>query len=177
MLLLHRVFWFVFSLSFIFAWVPPTFDSFLNSLSYSFTIIHLLFRLCLIIHLSLTHININTYILHWVKKTRAAPLCLTMRAHEQFRLYGLRAKISFRSLLKCLAYRNRRKAVTEYVCMLRSQYVCVLEPLLCLGDLLEALNEFVNSKPNKILTLVFQFNFTSVSGSISESFEWMIHSP
>jgi hypothetical protein len=32
---------------------------------------------------------------------------------EQFKLYGLRAKINFRSLLKCLAYRNGRKTVTE----------------------------------------------------------------
>jgi len=66
--LLCRVFWFVFSPSFIFAGVSSTFDSFLNSLSYSFFIIHLLLRLCLIIHLSLMHININAYILHWVKK-------------------------------------------------------------------------------------------------------------
>jgi len=36
-----------------------------------------------------------------------------MKIGEQFRLYGLRAKINFGSLLKCLAYRNGRKAVTE----------------------------------------------------------------
>jgi len=36
-----------------------------------------------------------------------------MKIGEQFRLYGLRAKINFRSLLKCLAYRNGRKAVIE----------------------------------------------------------------
>lgn len=38
---------------------------------------------------------------------------IAMKIGEQFRLYGLRAKINFRSLLKCLAYRNGRKAVTE----------------------------------------------------------------
>jgi hypothetical protein len=32
---------------------------------------------------------------------------------EQFGVYGIRAKINFRSLLKCLAYRNGRKAVTD----------------------------------------------------------------
>jgi hypothetical protein len=32
---------------------------------------------------------------------------------EQFGVYGIRAKINFRSLLKCLAYRNARKAVTD----------------------------------------------------------------
>lgn len=38
---------------------------------------------------------------------------IAMRIGEQFRLYGLRAKINSRYLLKCLAYRNGRKAVTE----------------------------------------------------------------
>lgn len=38
---------------------------------------------------------------------------IAMKIGEQFRLYGLRAKINFRSLLKCLAYRNDRKAVTD----------------------------------------------------------------
>jgi len=38
---------------------------------------------------------------------------IAMRIGEQFRLYGFRAKINFRSLLKCLAYRNGRNAVTE----------------------------------------------------------------
>ena len=32
---------------------------------------------------------------------------------EQFGVYGIRAKINFRSLLKCLAYRNARKAVMD----------------------------------------------------------------
>ena len=32
---------------------------------------------------------------------------------EQFNLYGIRAKINFRCLLKCLAYRNKRRIVTE----------------------------------------------------------------
>jgi hypothetical protein len=32
---------------------------------------------------------------------------------EQFSLYGIRAKINFRCLLKCLAYRNRRRMVTD----------------------------------------------------------------
>jgi hypothetical protein len=36
-----------------------------------------------------------------------------MRVGEQFHLYGFRAKINFRSLLKCLASRNKRKTVTE----------------------------------------------------------------
>ncbi|MFX0201578.1 MAG: hypothetical protein ACFFCW_36140, partial [Candidatus Hodarchaeota archaeon] len=36
-----------------------------------------------------------------------------MKIGEQFKLYGLRAKINLRSLVKCLAYRNGRKAVTE----------------------------------------------------------------
>ena len=35
------------------------------------------------------------------------------RIGEQFNLYGFRAKINFRSLLKALAYRNQRKIVTE----------------------------------------------------------------
>jgi len=38
---------------------------------------------------------------------------IAMKIGEQFRLYGLRAKINFRSLLKCLAYQNGRKVVTE----------------------------------------------------------------
>ena len=38
---------------------------------------------------------------------------IAMKIGEQFRLYGLRAKINFRCLLKCLAYRSGRKAVTE----------------------------------------------------------------
>ena len=38
---------------------------------------------------------------------------IAMKIGEQFRLYGLRAKINFRSLLKCLAYRNQRKAVAD----------------------------------------------------------------
>jgi hypothetical protein len=32
---------------------------------------------------------------------------------EQFSLYGIRAKINFRCLLKCLAYRNKRRMVTD----------------------------------------------------------------
>jgi hypothetical protein len=32
---------------------------------------------------------------------------------RQFYLYGFRAKLNFRCLLKCLAYRNKRKTVTE----------------------------------------------------------------
>jgi hypothetical protein len=32
---------------------------------------------------------------------------------EQFSLYGIGAKISFRCLLKCLARRNKKKAVTD----------------------------------------------------------------
>jgi hypothetical protein len=32
---------------------------------------------------------------------------------EQFSLYGIRAKINFRCLLKCLAYRNKRRTVTD----------------------------------------------------------------
>jgi hypothetical protein len=38
---------------------------------------------------------------------------IAMKIGEQFRLYGFRAKINFRNLLKCLAYRNQRKAVTD----------------------------------------------------------------
>jgi len=38
---------------------------------------------------------------------------VAMRIGEQFRLYGFRAKINFRSLLKCLAYRKGRKVVAE----------------------------------------------------------------
>jgi Mg-chelatase subunit ChlI len=36
-----------------------------------------------------------------------------MRIGKQFELYGIRAKINFRSLLKALAYRNGKKAVTD----------------------------------------------------------------
>jgi hypothetical protein len=38
---------------------------------------------------------------------------VAMRIGEQFRLYGFRAKINFRCLLKCLAYRNKKKTVTD----------------------------------------------------------------
>lgn len=38
---------------------------------------------------------------------------IAMKIGEQFRLYGLRAKINLRSLLKSLAHRNGRKVVTE----------------------------------------------------------------
>jgi hypothetical protein len=38
---------------------------------------------------------------------------LAMRIGEQFRLYGFRAKINFRCLLKCLAYRNSRRVVDD----------------------------------------------------------------
>jgi len=38
---------------------------------------------------------------------------IAMKIGEQFRLYGFRAKINFRCLLKCLAYRNGREFVTE----------------------------------------------------------------
>jgi hypothetical protein len=38
---------------------------------------------------------------------------IAMRIGEQFKLYGLRAKINFRCLLKCLAYRNGKKTVTD----------------------------------------------------------------
>jgi hypothetical protein len=38
---------------------------------------------------------------------------LATRIGEQFKLYGIRAKINFRCLLKCLAYRNGRRVVTE----------------------------------------------------------------
>jgi len=38
---------------------------------------------------------------------------IAMKVGEQFKLYGIRAKINFRSLLKALAFRNGRKAVTE----------------------------------------------------------------
>jgi hypothetical protein len=38
---------------------------------------------------------------------------LAMRIGKQFELYGIRAKINFRSLLKALAFRNGRKAVTD----------------------------------------------------------------
>ena len=37
---------------------------------------------------------------------------IVMKIGEQFRIYGLRAKINFRSLLKCLAYRNGKKTVS-----------------------------------------------------------------
>jgi hypothetical protein len=38
---------------------------------------------------------------------------ISMKVGEQFELYGIRAKINFRSLLKALAYRNGRKAVSD----------------------------------------------------------------
>lgn len=38
---------------------------------------------------------------------------VAMKVGEQFELHGIRAKINFRNLLKSLAYRNRRKVVTE----------------------------------------------------------------
>jgi len=38
---------------------------------------------------------------------------IAMRIGKQFELYGIRAKINFRSLLKALAYRNGKKAVTD----------------------------------------------------------------
>ena len=38
---------------------------------------------------------------------------IAMKIGEQFKLYGLRAKINFRCLLKCLAYRNGREVVTD----------------------------------------------------------------
>jgi hypothetical protein len=38
---------------------------------------------------------------------------IAMKIGEQFQLYGFRAKINFRCLLKCLAYRQGRKVVIE----------------------------------------------------------------
>lgn len=38
---------------------------------------------------------------------------IATRIGDQFRLYGLRAKINFRNLLKCIATRNQRRTVTE----------------------------------------------------------------
>jgi hypothetical protein len=38
---------------------------------------------------------------------------IAVRIGEQFQIYGLRAKINLRSLIKCLAYRNNRRIVTE----------------------------------------------------------------
>jgi hypothetical protein len=38
---------------------------------------------------------------------------IAMKVGEQFQLYGIRAKINFRCLLKCLAYRNGKKTVTD----------------------------------------------------------------
>ena len=38
---------------------------------------------------------------------------IAMAIGKQFELYGFRAKINFRSLLKCLAYRNGRNVVSE----------------------------------------------------------------
>jgi hypothetical protein len=38
---------------------------------------------------------------------------IAMKVGEQFKVYGIRAKINFRTLLKALAYRNGRKVVTE----------------------------------------------------------------
>ena len=46
---------------------------------------------------------------------------VAMKVGQQFELHGIRAKINFRNLLKCLAYRNARKAVTE------TEYVEFLE--------------------------------------------------
>lgn len=38
---------------------------------------------------------------------------IAMKIDEQFKLFGIRAKINFRALLKCLAYQNGREKVTE----------------------------------------------------------------
>jgi len=38
---------------------------------------------------------------------------IAMKIGEQFQLYGIRAKINFRCLLKCLAYRSGTKTVTD----------------------------------------------------------------
>jgi hypothetical protein len=38
---------------------------------------------------------------------------IAMKVGEQFELYGIRAKINFRSLLKALAFRNGKRTVTE----------------------------------------------------------------
>lgn len=38
---------------------------------------------------------------------------IAIKVGEQFNLYGLRAKVNFRCLLKCLAHRNGRKVVEE----------------------------------------------------------------
>lgn len=38
---------------------------------------------------------------------------IAVKIGEQFNLYGIRAKINSRSLLKCLAYRNKSKMVSE----------------------------------------------------------------
>jgi hypothetical protein len=38
---------------------------------------------------------------------------IAVKIGEQFQIYGLRAKINLRSLIKCLAYRNNRRIVTE----------------------------------------------------------------
>jgi hypothetical protein len=38
---------------------------------------------------------------------------VAMRIEEQFKLYGIRAKVNFKCLLKCLAYQNGRKTVTD----------------------------------------------------------------
>jgi hypothetical protein len=38
---------------------------------------------------------------------------IAMKIGERFSLYGLRAKINFRSLLKALAYRNGKRIVSE----------------------------------------------------------------
>lgn len=38
---------------------------------------------------------------------------IAMKIGEQFQLYGIRAKINLRCLLKCLAYRKERKKVTD----------------------------------------------------------------
>jgi hypothetical protein len=38
---------------------------------------------------------------------------IAVRIGEQFQIYGVRAKINLRSLIKCLAYRNNRRTVTD----------------------------------------------------------------
>ncbi|MEM3673428.1 MAG: hypothetical protein QW468_04305 [Candidatus Bathyarchaeia archaeon] len=38
---------------------------------------------------------------------------IAVKIGEQFDLYGIRAKINLRSLLKALAYRNEKEAVSE----------------------------------------------------------------
>ncbi len=38
---------------------------------------------------------------------------IAMKIGEQFKLYGIRAKVNLRCLLKCLAYRNGKATVTD----------------------------------------------------------------